>query len=304
MDDLNQNARTRDPDQKGPVGQVAGETAGAAASAGREVASTAKDQARNVAGEVRSQARTVASDVKQRVGDQARSQNDRLAGGLRRMADELEEMVGDRGDSPARSVVSQVANGGRRAADYLAERGPEGVLSEVQDFARRRPGAFLATALVAGFVVGRLGKNVLNADQPSSTAGSTGTGYSGTGYTGSEYTGSDLAAGGATAAGFAGGAAGQSYADYGTTTSPLETTPSSGYAAPAYPDVTPPSTYPATGLGTEYADVTPPTGQGTTYASSAALDPDAPASPYPPEPQVVDAPDYRYGDTSSEGRPR
>jgi len=37
---------------------------------------------------------------------------------------------------------------------------------------------------------------------------------------------------------------------------------------------------------------------------SAALDPDAPASPYPPEPQVVDAPDYRYGDTSSEGRPR
>jgi hypothetical protein len=38
------------------------------------------------------------------------------------------------------------------------------VLREVQDFARRRPGAFLATALAAGFVVGRLGKVVAKAD--------------------------------------------------------------------------------------------------------------------------------------------
>jgi hypothetical protein len=34
----------------------------------------------------------------------------------------------------------------------------------VQDVARRRPGAFLATALAAGFVVGRLGKGVAKAD--------------------------------------------------------------------------------------------------------------------------------------------
>jgi hypothetical protein len=33
----------------------------------------------------------------------------------------------------------------------------------VQEFARRRPGTFLATALVAGFVVGRLGKGVAKA---------------------------------------------------------------------------------------------------------------------------------------------
>jgi hypothetical protein len=38
------------------------------------------------------------------------------------------------------------------------------VLQQVQDFARRRPGAFLATALAAGFVVGRLGKGVVQAD--------------------------------------------------------------------------------------------------------------------------------------------
>jgi len=61
-------------------------------------------------------------------------------------------------------VVSRVADGGRQLADYLDRNGPDGVLREVQDFARRRPGAFLATALAAGFVVGRIGKGVAKAD--------------------------------------------------------------------------------------------------------------------------------------------
>lgn len=57
-----------------------------------------------------------------------------------------------------------MADGGRQLADYLDHHGPDGVLREVQDFARRRLGAFLATALAAGFVVGRLGKSVAKAD--------------------------------------------------------------------------------------------------------------------------------------------
>jgi hypothetical protein len=43
---------------------------------------------------------------------------------------------------------------------------------EVHEYAWRRPGTFLATALVAGFVVGRLGKGVMNAsDSPTATTG-------------------------------------------------------------------------------------------------------------------------------------
>jgi hypothetical protein len=72
-------------------------------------------------------------------------------------------MAENRADSPARTVVSRVAQGGHDLADYLARRGPDGVLAEVQEFARRRPGAFLATALVSGFVVGRLGRGVIGA---------------------------------------------------------------------------------------------------------------------------------------------
>jgi hypothetical protein len=78
-------------------------------------------------------------------------------------------------------VVSRIADSGRQFADYLDHHGPEGVLREVQDFARRRPGAFLASALAAGFVVGRLGKGIAKADsnagKPSSDSFVSGTGY-------------------------------------------------------------------------------------------------------------------------------
>jgi hypothetical protein len=48
----------------------------------------------------------------------------------------------------------------RSFASYLDQHGPEHVLQELQDFARRRPGTFLVAAVAAGFVVGRLGKGL------------------------------------------------------------------------------------------------------------------------------------------------
>jgi len=144
--------------------QVAGQAQQAAGQAASDVKDTAKEQAQRVGAEAKTQVRNVASDVRGKVSDQARTQNDKLVGTIRQTADQLDEMRGERGDSPAAAVVSRVADGGRQIADYLDRNGPEGVLREVQDFARRRPGAFLATALAAGFVVGRLGKGVAKAD--------------------------------------------------------------------------------------------------------------------------------------------
>jgi hypothetical protein len=147
--------------------QVATQGAQAAGQAASDVKDTAKEQALRVGGEAKTQVRNVASDVRGKVSEQAKTQNDKLVGGIRQVADDLEKMRGERQDSPAAAVVSRVADGGRQVADYLDRNGPEGVLREVQDFARRRPGAFLATALVAGLVVGRLGKGVLKADDAS-----------------------------------------------------------------------------------------------------------------------------------------
>jgi hypothetical protein len=61
-------------------------------------------------------------------------------------------------DSPMYGAVQQVATTGRRAADYLEERGVSGALDDLQRFARRRPGLFLAGALAAGFLAGRAAK--------------------------------------------------------------------------------------------------------------------------------------------------
>jgi ElaB/YqjD/DUF883 family membrane-anchored ribosome-binding protein len=149
-----------------------GSTKEAVGTAASDAASTAKDQASEVVSEVKTQTRNVLADARERVGGEMRSQNDRLSEQIRRFADELDEMRRDRGDSPAGNVVGEVANGGRRLADYLSEHGPDGVMHEVQDFARRRPGTFLAVAATAGFVVGRLGKGVLKAGSDSSGTGS------------------------------------------------------------------------------------------------------------------------------------
>jgi hypothetical protein len=81
---------------------------------------------------------------------------------LRAISAEFEEMGSD-GGSPGKALVSDLGQRGRRVADYLADRGPEGLLSEITDFARRRPAAFLATAVAAGFLVGRMGKGIWKA---------------------------------------------------------------------------------------------------------------------------------------------
>ncbi|KUL25490.1 hypothetical protein [Actinoplanes awajinensis] len=157
------------PDDPSKAQQVAEQGKHAAAQAATQVKDTVAEQAQRVGGEAKTQARNVAGEVRDKLGEQARTQNDKLVGSIRQTADHLDEMRGDRGDTPAAMVVSRVADGGRQLADYLDRNGPEGVLAEVQDFARRRPGAFLATALAAGFVVGRLGKSVAKADPAAGT---------------------------------------------------------------------------------------------------------------------------------------
>jgi hypothetical protein len=194
--------RSAGADQAG-VKQAAAQGTQAAGQAVSEIRDTAAQQAGRVGAEARTQVRTVVADVRDKLGEQARTQNHRLVGTIRETADHLDEMRGDRSGTPAATVVARVADGGRQLADYLDQRGPEGVLREVQDFARRRPGAFLATALAAGFVVGRLGKGMAKADPNAGTSGkpatdvyaSGGTEYSagypadypGTGPTGTEY---------------------------------------------------------------------------------------------------------------------
>jgi hypothetical protein len=176
MHDQDTYARTRAPAYEGGAHE-ASDTSSKAAVAADTAKETAKDEARNVAGtakqeagavvgEAKSQVRRLASQARDQATDRVRGQHSQLVDRLRGLVDEFEQMGGD-GDSPGKALVSDLSQRGRRVADYLADRGPEGLVSEVTDFARRRPMAFLAGAVAAGFLVGRLGKNVWKAQSDS-----------------------------------------------------------------------------------------------------------------------------------------
>ncbi|MYT80909.1 hypothetical protein YW3DRAFT_07337 [Streptomyces sp. MnatMP-M77] len=130
-----------------------------------DVAGTAKEQAVDVAGEATARAQDVAGELRSQLEEQARSQTQRLAENVRRLADDLHDMSSSTdSDSPAAGAVKKIADRGHQAASRLEDRGPGGLLSDMQDFARRRPGAFLAGAALAGFATARLAKGAKSAD--------------------------------------------------------------------------------------------------------------------------------------------
>jgi hypothetical protein len=152
--------------------QEAAGTAGRAREAATEVAGTAAEQGRAVKGEAVAQARRMSDEVRNRVGDEAQSQARRAAQALRQWSDDLASMAeGSKPDSPARAIVTRAADGGRRAAGYLDERGFDGAIEELQRFARRRPGVFLAGAALAGLAVGRIAKAVVGPSRPAAGTG-------------------------------------------------------------------------------------------------------------------------------------
>lgn len=144
-----------------------------AAQAGQQVASTAKDEAQNVVAETSSQAKDLLGQARAEVSDQAASQQQRLAAGLRSLGDELESMS-QHSEQPgiATNVAKQAASRSRSAASWFESREPSHVMRDVQDFARQRPGVFLALAAGAGVIAGRLGRGIKDAGSDDASTAS------------------------------------------------------------------------------------------------------------------------------------
>ncbi|WP_404961621.1 hypothetical protein [Streptomyces sp. 147326] len=143
------------------VQDKAGEGASLVGAKAAEVGGTAKEQAANVVGEATTQARDLVGELRTQLTGQAETQTQRLAENVRRLSQELREL-GENGkpDSTMAEVARQIADGGHQVAAHVEKRGPDGLIGDLQGFARRRPGAFLAGAALAGFVVARAGKGV------------------------------------------------------------------------------------------------------------------------------------------------
>ncbi len=159
--------------QPGPGGNGPESSATDAAKeqAGR-VASTAKDATASVAGVVTEQAGAVTAEAgrqakqllnqaRDEFAGQAATQQQRVATGLHALADELHGMVAKSGQDGVATDVARLAAGkAHDVADWLDDRDPGALLEEVRSYARRRPGAYLAIALGAGVLAGRLARGL------------------------------------------------------------------------------------------------------------------------------------------------
>jgi hypothetical protein len=152
-------------DQAADVGQHA-------RAAGGQVTQTAADQAKQVAAETGRQARDLLGEAQGHATSQASAQQQRAAQQLHSVADELGQMASNSDQSGvATEFAHQAANRVHGAASWLEQREPADLLDEVRSFARRRPGAFLIGAAVAGLAAGRLTRGLKdrgNNHQPSS----------------------------------------------------------------------------------------------------------------------------------------
>jgi hypothetical protein len=232
-------------DQAAAVGQSAGE-------AGSRVTQTAADQAREVASETARQARDLLGEAGGHARGQASAQQRQAAGQLHSMADELRHMADKGGQSGvATEVAQQAAERLHGAASWLEQREPADVLQAVRDFARRRPGMFLAGALAAGLAAGRLTRGMTDAAR-SGNQGSGGQ-PDDTRYPGSQ--------------GYGG-------YDYLTRRPPREVPPGAAIPPPPGPDWTTPTPgYPADSL--------PGGATGTVTPGAASAEPYYPASGVP-----------------------
>ncbi|MEI4272253.1 hypothetical protein TEK04_11010 [Klenkia sp. LSe6-5] len=159
-------------------GQAA-EVGHTAAGAGQQVAGTAADQAKQVAGEARRQANDLLEQGRGQATEQARAGQQKAAESLGALADELRSLTnGEGGSGPATDLLRQATDRVEGLAGHLRDREPGDLLEDARRFARRRPGAFLLGAAVAGVLAGRLTSGVVAAHKegiaPSSSGSSDG----------------------------------------------------------------------------------------------------------------------------------
>ncbi len=137
---------------------------GAAAERAQDLVGTVREETARVSEEVSSQVQSLAAEATDQLETQAQEAAHRLSQGFRQLGQETQALAEGRpSDAPnLREYVLQAADrlystaeGFNGVAASIEQRGIEGLVEDVQVFARRRPAAFLIGAAAAGFVIGR-----------------------------------------------------------------------------------------------------------------------------------------------------
>jgi hypothetical protein len=151
----------------------AAEAAGAARDGAKEVANEAVTQAKVVAGEARQQVSSLVDQTRGELSKQADERTKQAAGGLRVLADQVDALANGRPaeSGPLAGLLGEAHGRVSGLAERLESGGPRQLVDDVSTFARRRPIVFLAAAVGAGFVVGRLARAGRAAAQDGDEAG-------------------------------------------------------------------------------------------------------------------------------------
>jgi hypothetical protein len=137
----------------------------------RHVAEVGKDEAKNVAHETSQQAKELWQQTRSQLMDQSAQQQTKVAEGLRSLSQELSSMAqGSEQQGVASDLAQQASQRMGDVAGWLDQRDPGSLVSEVKQFARQRPGTFLAAAAVIGLVGGRLSRGLVADHQDQSEA--------------------------------------------------------------------------------------------------------------------------------------
>ncbi|WP_432245969.1 hypothetical protein ACRB8A_08560 [Arthrobacter sp. G.S.26] len=128
-----------------------------AADSAQNVAQTAKEEVAHVASEAKSSAMDLMNQAKSGLTSQAGTQQQKAAEGIRNISSQLHSMAEAPGEQGmATDLIREAAERTSSIAGWLENRDPGSLLSEVQTFARNKPGTFLLLAAGAGILAGRL----------------------------------------------------------------------------------------------------------------------------------------------------
>ncbi|TPG12514.1 hypothetical protein EAH86_20165, partial [Pedococcus bigeumensis] len=113
----------------------------------RHVAEVGKDEVKNFAQETSQQAKELWQQTRSQLLDQSAQQQTKVAEGLRSLSQELSGMArGSEQQGVASDLAHQASQRMGDVASWLDQRDPGSLVSEVKQFARQRPGTFLAAA--------------------------------------------------------------------------------------------------------------------------------------------------------------
>ena len=111
--------------------------------------------------ELRGDARKLGSTAADRIHSEVDSRKSTAADQAKSVSSAMDRAAGEMGDDTPnwlKSAFRQGADQVQRFADTIEQKDSRQMLSEVQDFARQRPGTFLAACAAAGFAASRIFK--------------------------------------------------------------------------------------------------------------------------------------------------